>query len=451
MSDSIEKKREDDYWVYPKLSKYLHYINLESMAAKMDILDRKSGADIPINLYIHIPFCESHCLFCPYYKIFPKDDDIEKYISALLRELELYKMKKYFNDCRIASVHFGGGNPFVLKANQLRRILDKVIDLFGFQVTEDNVSIEGSVISIQSKEYVQELMDMGFFRFSLGIQTFNESIRYKMTMRARLDDIYKCVSILNEAGFSKYCFDMMYNMPDQTDEIFTNDLEKCNVLNPFHIDIYNMGVFPNTLLEKNIQQRKYDVLPSNERSISMYKIGKEWFDKNQYKQIMTQTFSKYEDSPELHDYLYLRGCNVLGIGCSSRGYLDGMAYKNIVTYENYMKKINADQFPILLLEKFDEDELEDRKMIFFPILMGININEINNYQRYADKIDILQKEGLLRMDGKQIVLTEEGKIWSGNISQYFISKKRWGEYMSVFFNSYKHKNNPYNEDDMGVE
>lgn len=451
MNNIMEKKREDDYWVYPKLSKYLHSVSLQDISAKMDILDQKTDMDSQTNLYIHIPFCESRCLFCPYYKVWPQIDQIENYIAALIKELEMYKAKTYFDNRKIASVHFGGGNPFALTASQIKRILNKVIDLFGFQVTDDNVSIEGSVISIQSKEYVQELMEMGIFRFSLGIQTFDESIRHKMTMKAELDDIYRCVSILNEAGFSKYCFDMMYNMPDQTEEIFLNDLEKCNALNPYHIDIYNMGVFPNTLLDRNIQQKKYSVLPSNERSISMYKIGKEWFLRNQYKQIMTQTFSKYESVPELHDYLYLKGCNVLGIGCSSRGYLDGIAYKNTDTYKDYMEKINADQFPILLMENFERDEMEDRKMIFFPILMGINMNEINNYQRYAEKIGILHEEGLLRTEGDQIVLTEEGKIWSGNISQYFISKKRWNEYMSVFFNSYKHKNNPYNEDDMGVE
>ncbi len=106
--------------------------------------------------------------------------------------------------------------------------------------------------------------------------------------------------------------------------------------------------------------------------------------------------------------------------------------------------------PAELAYKSSAEEHADRKMIFFPILMGIRKSEIPDFQRYKDRLDYIIELGLASWDNDYLSLTDKGRFWSGNISTLFISKENWTNYMSLLFNSLKEKINPYNEDFMGI-
>ena len=114
--------------------------------------------------------------------------------------------------------------------------------------------MEGSINCIKTEEYVKGLLELGINRISFGVQTFKESIRKDMNIRATLDDIYNGVKILKKAGLTEYCIDMMYNLPEQSEEDFIRDLELVTELDPYHIDIYNMALFPNTYLDNLVHK-----------------------------------------------------------------------------------------------------------------------------------------------------------------------------------------------------
>lgn len=123
---------------------------------------------------------------------------------------------------------------------------------------------------------------------SLGIQTFNPVIRKEMKIKAELEDIELGVNLLNRAGYKKYCFDLMYNMPDQTIQDVLYDLEKVDSLNPYHIDVYNMAVFPNTYLDKLIRKgTRFKLNPSNKNQIEQYRVILKWLEEHRVRQIIT--------------------------------------------------------------------------------------------------------------------------------------------------------------------
>jgi coproporphyrinogen III oxidase-like Fe-S oxidoreductase len=452
MSNELNiRERLDDFWVFPKLSKVK-----DSRDFSDDFfifLEQPDQKKTETNLYIHIPFCDSGCLFCPYYKIHGipgYKKNISSYLNSVINELEKYASTPYFRSKEIASVHFGGGNPFLMSLTELGSLVNAIKSLFNVKV-DFNWSSEGSIHSITSEEYVKGLMDLGISRISFGIQTFNPTIRQKTKMRTKIDEIQRGVEILHKAGLYEYCVDMMYNMPDQTMDDLYADLEQVTGLDPLHVDIYNMALFPNTDLDTLLKTADYfKIKPSNENQISMYKAAVKWLKEHGYSQLTTSSYSRKQKRQHITDFLYLSNTNVLGIGASSRGYLDGYSYRNVCSIEEYHKQLNSGNYPADLSHKASEEEQADRTMIFFPITLSIEKKRIPDFQRYASKIDAIVNMGLAKWVDDVLVITDEGMVWSGNISTYFIGDERWNTYMKAFFNSIKDKTNPYNEDYIGI-
>lgn len=182
----------------------------------------------------------------------------------------------------------------------------------------------------------------------------------------------------------------------------------------------------------------------------MFKIGHQWLMDNGYKQIITSTYSRRQQEPHIGDLLYLTNNNVLGIGASSRGYVDGHVYKNVCNLDTYITEVSEGRFPADLAYKSTLAEHHDRKMVFFPITMKIRREDIPDYERFAPKLETVVELGLAEWVEDELRLTEQGLIYSGNISAYLMNETEWTAYIKSFFTSLKEKTNFYNEDYMGI-
>ncbi|MCO7127529.1 coproporphyrinogen III oxidase family protein [Sporolactobacillus shoreicorticis] len=453
MLNKVFNNRLDDFWVYPRLTRNKH--KREFNDNFFDFLNNPRIKDTPTNLYVHIPFCDSNCFFCPYYKVFGKKG-LEKYkdvyIDSIIKEMSLYGNTNYIRKKKISSIHFGGGNPFLLNVKDFEKIIQATKKFFNFKV-DQNISVEGSINCITNESQLKDLYSIGVDRISFGVQTFDPKIRKNMYIRATLEELYKGIDLIKKFGKMKFCVDMMYNMPDQNEKIFLNDLKKVNEINPYQMDLYSMAVFPNTNLDKKIRERDYYTLnPSNENSIRMFIIANNWLKGQGYNQLTINTYSRYQKKVHIGDKVYLNNGNVIGLGASSRGYIDGYAYKNVVDIEAYISEVMKLNYPAELSLKCSEDEHNDRKMVLFPILLKIPKNEIPNYSRYKNKLDELVNHHILELDDESNYrVTDRGLPWTGNISSLFINKDAWDAYLQSLMISLKKGFNPYNEDYMGCK
>ena len=67
-------------------------------------------------LYLHVPFCASSCDFCSFYQEQPKRSEIDRYLSAIEREMELHPPG------RVETAFWGGGTPGLLPAEDRLRL-----------------------------------------------------------------------------------------------------------------------------------------------------------------------------------------------------------------------------------------------------------------------------------------------------------------------------------------
>lgn len=182
----------------------------------------------------------------------------------------------------------------------------------------------------------------------------------------------------------------------------------------------------------------------------MYENAQKWLFNKGYKQLTTNTFSKSQEKIHIGDQTYLDNGDVLGIGVSSRGFINKKAYKNVCDINTYMRELNKDNFPADLCRNVTELEDMERKMVFFPIKLMILKKDVPE-KIYDDIFEFLIQEKFIKEQNDRYILTQRGTVWSGNIALMFISENNWKLYIKSFLNSLKEKTNPYNEDYMGTK
>ena len=90
-------------------------------------LQQAPHTDTPLGLYLHIPFCRKRCKFC-YFKVFTDKNakEIEEYVSALCKEIELVSKLPVMGERPFRFVYFGGGTPSFLSSRQLTSLVDRL-------------------------------------------------------------------------------------------------------------------------------------------------------------------------------------------------------------------------------------------------------------------------------------------------------------------------------------
>lgn len=448
------KEMMDDYWCYPKLSKANNLRAFDDDYFNF-LKTKRINQKATTSLYIHIPFCNSGCVFCPYYKLFRNENYlkyIDEYIDAVIKEIRKYANSAYFEGEKITAVHFGGGNPLLLSIEQIGRIVKEIRKVCNIEINEDNWSIEGCINNISNLDYIKGLQELGINKLSFGIQTFKESLRKELNIRATIDEIYTGVELFKKAGYDGYCVDMMYNLPDQSEEDLLEDLKKVDEIDPYHIDLYNLDLSPNTYLYNQIYKKnKFTIKPSNSNRIKLFALGNEWFMNHGYRHIASNIFTKKQKELQVYDRTYLQNGNLIGIGVSSRGYIDGYSYKNVSIMDEYLEQIKQDKFPANLAYRSTPEQIEARTMILFPALTKIARKEIPMYSHYEKKINYIIDLGLAVWDGDFLRLTDKGLLWSGNIALMFIGKENLKPYLQSVLYANRNELNYYNEDEMGKE
>ncbi len=156
---------------YPPFSQWKR----ELVPEFLERLDRPADTDVPLGLYLHIPFCRKRCKFC-YFRVYTDQNAkaIEEYVQGLIREVELMSTRPVIAGRPLKFVYFGGGTPSYLGARQLRSLYDRLNALVSWDKA-DEVTFECEPGTL-SLDKVKTLRDIGVTRVSLGVENFDDKI-----------------------------------------------------------------------------------------------------------------------------------------------------------------------------------------------------------------------------------------------------------------------------------
>ena len=406
---------------------------------------RSNGDPIPhpLSIYFHIPFCDTVCFYCACNKVVTKDHSkAEVYLQHLYREMEL-QGGLFDRDRKVIQIHWGGGTPTFLDNGQMRELMQ--VTAKHFTLLEDDTgeySIEIDPRSVDN-EKLATLRNVGFNRLSMGVQDINPQVQRAVNRIQPVEMTQQVIESARKLGFRSINMDLMYGLPLQNLESFTDTLRQTIALNPDRLAVYNYAHLP----ERFKPQRRINEtdLPSADEKLAILQQTIEILTAAGYVYIGMDHFARPDDElakaqnrGTLHrnfqGYSTHAECDLVGMGVSAIGKVCDNYCQNVRDLDSYYRKIDAGELPLDRGYELEPDDLLRREIITRLIChFVLPIEELehkwhfsfdSHFKTEIDDLGRMQADGLLTMDGKTLQILPAGRLLVRNICMVFDSHLR---------------------------
>ena len=369
---------------------------------------------IKAGLYIHIPFCKVKCVYCDFYSITKKEEQIPLFTECLLKEIDSYK--DYTGKWTFDTIFFGGGTPSLLPAKYLEQILQKLHDTFNTSKVKE-ITLEANP-GEASLEHLKDVRKLGVNRLSMGFQSFDDKILKVLGRLHKSKDCFKTFKNARKAGFDNINTDMIFNIPDLSVKNWKKDLNKLLELKPEHISAYSLTVEPSTKLFNLVKNRRL-LMPLERIDIEQYLLTEDMLSKHGYNhyEISNYALKNKECKHNLH---YWNLSPYLSFGPSAHSYNLSERWWNYRSLDKYIDKISQNILPVEGKEKLDyRDKYNELILNGLRLSKGVSIQNAKNHfnGKFNDYIQSIQnKWDCLKVDEDTIKITKNGSLFVDEIS-----------------------------------
>ncbi|TEA28151.1 heme anaerobic degradation radical SAM methyltransferase ChuW/HutW [Candidatus Schmidhempelia bombi] len=297
-------------------------------------------------LYIHIPFCATHCQFCGFYQNPLKQHDTAIYTEYLIQELSMDAQTPLSQSAPIHAVYFGGGTPTALRSTELHRIITTIKRLYPL-AGDCEITIEGRILGFDS-EKIAACIEAGANRFSIGIQTFNTEIRQRLARTSDKQQAINFIRQLAEYDQAAVVCDLIFGLPRQTVKTWQEDLEIVRDLPLDGVDLYALNLLPTTPLFKGVENGRIQ-LPDVSQKGALYRIGVETLDKAGWIQLSNSHFGRTTRERNCYNLLIKQGADYLAFGSCAGGKLNGQSFMIDRNLAHYYQQLDQQQKPIMMM------------------------------------------------------------------------------------------------------
>ncbi len=231
----------------------------------------ETNANKGISLYIHLPFCESHCTYCACNKQITRDHTVEDpYISSVLREWQIY-LNSFKTKPIIRELHLGGGTPTFFSPENLSLLISGILKTADLH-PDHEFSFEGHPNNT-TFNHLKTLYDLGFRRVSYGVQDLDIKVQTVINRIQPFENVQRATLDARKIGYTSVNFDLVYGLPLQTLQSIEFTIDKIAELKPDRIAFYSYAHVPWA----KTGQRKFSEkdLPSDAEKRALYELGKQ--------------------------------------------------------------------------------------------------------------------------------------------------------------------------------
>lgn len=332
----------------------------------------KNNRRIPLELYVHIPFCVRKCQYCDFLSGPSDEETKDRYIEALLKEI---RAAEHTEDYEIVSVFIGGGTPSALKAEAIASIMRTLQEQFFF-CEDAEVTIEANPGTVDLKK-LTIYRNVGINRLSLGLQS-TDAEELKLLGRIHsYEEFLKSYEWAREVGFSNINIDLMFAIPGQTGEAWRQHLYQVAELNPEHISAYSLIIEEGTpFAEQNLD------LPDEDTEYQMYEDTAEILERYGYRQYEISNYAK-QGYMCRHNAGYWQRREYLGFGLGASSLYGGMRFSNTHQMQEYLKESrNPDQI------RQDVTVLSRNERIEEFMFLGLRMTEGISEKKFEENFDV---------------------------------------------------------------
>ena len=330
----------------------------------------------PISLYIHLPWCEKKCPYCDFNINVNKTlGDEEKLLGALFEDLSF--SKKYILNRKFSSIYFGGGTPSLVSPKIIKKLITKLSNE-GLIKDHGEISFELNPKEV-SKEYLNDITNIGINRISIGIQSFDQIVLDSLERNHNAQQSLIAMETVAEFGKLETSIDLIYGVMEQSLSSLQNDLETFCKYNFNHLSLYQLTIEPNTIFYKRELK-----IPSDEIIESMELMAKRTLNQNEIYQYEVSSWAK-NNMHSKHNMNYWMYGDYLGIGPG--------AHSKITTSESILRMIKLKKVDSYIkdptkniITKIDESKYDlDLAMNLLRIKNGISFKEAKKRNIFISK------------------------------------------------------------------
>ena len=389
----------------------------------------------PVSLYMHIPFCESLCLFCACNVSIQKDKSVATpYLDALKREID-HVGKRVSKERPVIQFHWGGGTPTYLTPVQMEDLFGYTRERFAFAPdAEIGIEIDPRVTS---RKHLETLRQLGFNRLSMGIQDFEARVQQTIHRVQPYEMTRDLILAARELGFESLNVDLIYGLPYQTADSFRATIVQVLTLSPDRVAMFSYAHVP--WLKK--QQGSFAAhLPEGMEKFRIFRAGLESFLASGYLYIGMDHFARPADelavaqrNRTLHrnfqGYTTKAGADLYGMGVSAISSIGDAYAQNRREVPAYQGAIAARGIATMRGYRLSEDDRLRRavigRLLCHAVILKREIErefaiEFDEY--FASELERLKEfsaEGLLTLTPDEIRVTSLGRIFIRNLAMPF--------------------------------
>lgn len=334
-----------------------------------------------IGIYVHIPFCESKCIYCAFASFVCDDNFKNRYFTFLNNEIKNFS----FADREVATIYFGGGTPSCVNEKQIVKTLQIIKN--NFQVLQNaEITIECNPCSA-TQEKLKAYYDAGFNRISFGVQSLNNKMLKFLGRRHNKDQALQAIKNAKQAGFENISADLLLGLPKGN---VTKDAKTLLNFGVKHLSAYMLQIEDNTKLKMKVENGEVK-LPDDEKVVKKYEKLTKFLENNQFKHYEISNFA-YEGFKSQHNFAYWIGLAYLGFGLGAHSF-DG---QNV-------RWCNADNFEDYFAGKQNKEILSsserDEEMIMLGLRCdeGVQLNKLHTNLLKNKKFDYYVKTGVIEI------------------------------------------------------
>lgn len=363
-------------------------------------------------IYIHVPYCKTRCIYCDFFTQTNLSSRLD-YVSALCKEIEL--RKDYIQNDIVRTIYFGGGTPSLLQEQDFRHIFSTIYKTF--EVAPDaEITLEANPDDL-SAEYLSMLSTLLFNRLSMGVQSFDDDELKFINRRHSAKSAINAVELAQKYGFSNLSIDLMYGLPNQSVNIWKNNLKTAISLNIQHISSYHLIYEEGTKLYRMF--KKGEVKEADEDlSLNMFSM--------MIDELTNVGFDHYEISNFARNQLYSRhntsywlGDRYLGLGPAAHSFDSQDRAFNIASIPKYIAGIE-ENLPKITIEKLDSSSQYNEFILTgMRTKWGIDLLKLEhlfghkylvyclkNADKYIKLGDVIKEESTLKLTRRGIFISD---------------------------------------------
>ena len=371
--------------------------------------------------YIHVPFCETHCLYCGFYNRGYSREESARYTDALLEELRLWEKRAAQSQGPVHAVYFGGGTPTALEAQDLERLLKGVRAHLPL-ANDCEITVEGRLHNF-GPEKMEACFAGGANRFSLGVQSFDTKIRQTMGRLASREEVFRRLELLKSYNQAAVIVDLIFGFPMQSMEVWLDDIAAACSAQLDGMDCYQLNVYGQTPLGKAIREGRLPPSADIVQQSAMFAAGVEALQKAFYRRLSLTHWARTSRERNLYNLKVKGSANCLAFGPGAGGNLGGWFYLNQSHYLKWREEVLAGRKPVAMLMQ------PDARFYFFRAVAAAmeqgwmdmalleRCHDVPVREALGPLLEQWSRAGLVEVRENVMVLTLAGQFWQVNLSQ----------------------------------